>query len=414
MMRTQVAARDIIKEIEIAAKKHETTRIKLITEDGRLIYATEAFRLLEDVSGSDFFKKIKRGNGFFIARGGGREWLFSYAHSKGYRKYEGLKWILVVKNNVDEVLKPIFILRNRMVAASLILIIMSILIASIIARSISNPINKLTKAVEDISAEKLHIEIDPRLIESKDETGELAVSFIRMAEDLKETQEKLIRSQRLAAIGQLASGVGHELRNPLGVIGNSVYYLNMKLKDVNEKVGKHLNILKREIKRSNEIITDLLDFSRARPPSLKECDVNSIIKAALADIEVPENIAVESQLAKNLPAIPADPDQIRRVFLNISTNAVQAMPDGGKLQIHTAVKDDFLEIRFTDTGQGIPTEKLKQIFEPLFTTRAKGIGLGMSIVKSIVDGHKGSIEIESEVDKGTTFTVILPLISEGV
>ncbi len=414
VMRTQVAARDIIKEIEIASKKHETTRINLITTDGRLIYATRVFNFLEDVSYRAFFKKIKEGSSFFIASEGGRERLFSYAHSKGYRKFEGLKWILVVKHDVDEVLKPIFILRNRMVAASLILIIIGILIASIISRSIINPINKLTKAVEDISAEKLDVEIDPRLIESKDETGELALSFIRMAEDLKDSQEKLIRSQRLAAIGQLASGVGHELRNPLGVIGNSVYYLNMKLKDADEKVSKHLNILKREIQRSNEIITDLLDFSRARPPSPKECNVNSIIKEALADIEVPKNIAVETQLAKNLTAILADPDQIRRVFLNISTNAVQAMPEGGRLQIHTAVKGDFLEIRFTDTGQGIPREKLKHIFEPLFTTRARGIGLGMSIVKSIVDGHKGRIKIESEVDKGTTFTVILPLIKGEV
>ena len=217
----------------------------------------------------------------------------------------------------------------------------------------------------------------------------------------------------MAAIGQLASGVGHELRNPLGVIGNSVYYLNMKLKDTDEKVGKHLNILKREIQRSNEIITDLLDFSRAKPPLLKECDVNSIVKEALADIKVPENIAVETQFDKNLPAIFADPDQIRRIFLNISTNAAQAMPDGGRLKIKTAVKENFLEIGFTDTGQGITKEKLKQIFEPLYTTKAKGIGLGMSIVKSIVDGHKGRIEVESEVDKGTTFTVKLPLIKEA-
>jgi PAS domain S-box-containing protein len=225
----------------------------------------------------------------------------------------------------------------------------------------------------------------------------------------KRMEEELACKEKLATIGQLASGVGHELRNPLGVIGNSAYYLKMKLKDADEKVQKHVDILKREVNRANRIISDLLDFSRVRSPSLEEGNVNSIIKETLADIKVPENISLETQLNEELPIILVNPDQIRRVFLNIISNAVQAMPEGGRLDIKTGVKDDFAEIMLRDTGEGIPKEHLQKIFEPLFTKKAKGIGLGLTIVKSIVEGHKGKIEVESEVGEGTTFTIKLPL-----
>jgi len=226
---------------------------------------------------------------------------------------------------------------------------------------------------------------------------------------LEKAQERLRRQEKLAAIGELASVVSHELRNPIGVIGNSVYYLSMKLKDADEKTRKHLNILQREVQRSNGIITDLLNFSRVRPPSLEKSDLNSIVKEALTDIKFPENITLETQLAEKLPRIPLDPDQIRRVFQNIISNASGSMPGGGRLEIKTGIKEDFVEITFKDTGEGISKENLPKIFEPLFTTKAKGTGLGLAMVKSIVDSHKGDIEVESEVGKGSSFTVKLPI-----
>jgi PAS domain S-box-containing protein len=247
----------------------------------------------------------------------------------------------------------------------------------------------------------------------RDEEGNVigTVMVFRDITELKQLEEQLVRKEKLATIGQLASGVGHELRNPLGVIGNSAYYLNMKLKDADEKVRKHIEILQREVHRANRIISDLLDFSRVSPPALETCNVNSIIKDTLADLKLPENISLETQLNDELPGILVDPDQIRQVFLNLSSNAVQAMPEGGRLEIKTGVKDDFAEIMLRDTGEGIPKEHLQKIFDPLFTKKAKGIGLGLSIVKGIVEGHKGTIEVESEVGEGTTFTIKLPFQS---
>ena len=228
---------------------------------------------------------------------------------------------------------------------------------------------------------------------------------------LREAQEELIRKEKLAVIGLLAGSVGHELRNPLGVISNSVYYLNRKLKEADEKIKKHLNILRKEVQRGNTIISQLLDFSRMQPPSLVKGDVNSIVKDALGEIKLPENIALEWQPDENLPRIRLDPDQIGRVCQNIISNAIQAMAEGGRLKIKTRARADFIKIIFQDSGEGIPRENLAKVFEPLFTTRAKGIGLGLAIVKSLVEGHKGKIEVESEVGKGTRFTVKLPFQS---
>ena len=233
--------------------------------------------------------------------------------------------------------------------------------------------------------------------------------------ELRDAQEELVRKEKLAIIGKLASGIGHELRNPIGVISNSIYYLNMKIKDPDVKVSKHLNIIQKEVERSNIIITDLLDFARTRPPSLEEVDICSIIKETLDNIKLPENIILEKNLDAELPRIQLDPYQIQRAFQNIILNAIQAMLEGGKLEIKTLTRGNLFEIIFKDTGVGISKDNLEKIFEPLFTTKAKGIGLGLSIVKDIVEKHKGKIEVESEVDVGTTLIIKLPfLMKEGI
>jgi two-component system NtrC family sensor kinase len=243
--------------------------------------------------------------------------------------------------------------------------------------------------------------------------------------ELQEAQEQLIRTERLAAIGQLAASVGHELRNPLGIINNSVYYLNMKLRDADEKMKKHLKIMEREILSSNKIINDLLGFTRERKPTLKEADINVIVEDALSRTAVPNKVAVITKLGENLPPLMADPNQIQQVFINLISNAAQAMTssgsvetsNGGRLEIATKVEGGFIVTEFKDNGCGIPEENLGRLFEPLFTTKAKGIGLGLAVSRSLVEGHGGTIEVESpsaglgagEVERGTTFRVRLPI-----
>jgi len=248
------------------------------------------------------------------------------------------------------------------------------------------------KAEEELKKHRDHLE---ELVEER-------------TKELKEAQGQLIRKEKLAVIGQLAGSVAHELRNPLGVIGNSIYYLNMILKHPDKKVIKYLNILKREIKRSNDMVSDLLDFSKVQSPSLTKSNLNTLIGDTIAEIKIPEQINFEMELDEKLPQIPLDPEKIQRVIQNMISNAIGAIPEQGKLEIKTRKSDDFAEIIFRDSGEGIPKEKLNKIFEPLFTTKAKGIGLGLAIVKNIIDHHNGKIEVESKVGKGTTFFIKLP------
>ncbi len=231
----------------------------------------------------------------------------------------------------------------------------------------------------------------------------------RLEQEREEYQQRLIKSERLAAIGQLASTVGHELRNPLGVISNSTYFLKMKLADADEKVKKHLDIIGREVATSNKIIADLLDFSRPREPVLMEANINSIIEQALLRSAIPQGVEVVRELGENLPRPMVDSDQMQQVFLNLLSNAFQAMPEGGRLIIRSIARDKAIEVQFTDTGVGIPEEVQAKIFDPLFTTKAKGVGLGLTVSKSIVERHGGTIEVGSEVGRGTTFTITLPV-----
>jgi len=236
-------------------------------------------------------------------------------------------------------------------------------------------------------------------------------------EELRETQEKLVRSERLAAIGQLAGGVGHELRNPLGAIKNATYYVRGKvaksgLGQKEPRVMQFLDIMDNEINSSNKIINDLLGFSRVGKPAVSPTSIEKVIDDALSYTTIPENIELTKKMDTELPEVEIDTDQIRQVLVNMIINAVQAMPDGGKLTIGAREKDKFLEMEIADTGCGIHQEVMDKIFDPLFTTRAKGIGLGLPVCKAIIERHEGHVEVESEVGKGTTFTIGLPLKAE--
>ena len=227
--------------------------------------------------------------------------------------------------------------------------------------------------------------------------------------ELKKSQDRLIKSERLAAIGELATMVGHDLRNPLASLQNASYYLKMKLgASKDEKMKKMFEIIDKEIKYANNIIKDLLDFSRVKKPALKKVDLISSIQDAIAQLKFPENVTLTTKFSE-VPAIEADPDQLRRIFQNITLNGAQAMPDGGELTVSTRKNGNFVEAAFTDTGVGIPAKNMEKLFTPLFTTKAQGVGLGLSICKNIVELHNGRIEVKSKVGKGTTFTVKLPI-----
>jgi len=226
---------------------------------------------------------------------------------------------------------------------------------------------------------------------------------------LKKAQERLLKAERLATIGELASMIGHDLRNPLQSIKNATWYLEKKLDAKRDRrIKEMLELIKRSIEYSNKIVNDLLEYSKELHLERKETTPKSILKEALKLVEIPKNIRIVD-LTKNKPKIFVDVQQMKKAFANIVKNAVDAMPKGGKLTIKSEKVNDELQVSFTDTGIGMSKEILERIWTPLFTTKAKGMGFGLPICKRIVEAHGGKIFVKSSVGKGTTFTLTFPI-----
>ena len=227
---------------------------------------------------------------------------------------------------------------------------------------------------------------------------------------LREAQEKLARSEKLAALGQMASGIAHDIGTPLTVVTNVVDYLKEQLTDADEIIKTQLERLDRQTNVVSSIAHDLLDFAKVRVPEREEVKITAVVQKAVELVHIPQNIAFTVEHEDDTCSIMADPDQMMRVFTNMITNAIKSMPNGGSLLVQTRRLDVQVQIAIMDTGVGIPAGNLDRIFEPLFTTRSKGgsIGIGLAICKSIVEAHDGVIEVESKQDIGTTFTIKLP------
>lgn len=249
-------------------------------------------------------------------------------------------------------------------------------------------------------------------------------------DELKEMQDKLIQSEKLKAIGQLASGVAHEMRNPLGIITQGVAYLEQIISPEAKEPRETLSIVKESTQRADRIVTSLLDFSRAAKLELHPEDIDSIIDNSLNLVKTElKNIEVARQSPKGLPKVLVDKNKLTQVFINLFMNAIHAMPASGKLTIRSFVKqteeainsadgmpggyfeagEKAVVVEIEDTGTGIPEENLKKIFDPFFTTKGpgKGTGLGLSVCQNIIIMHKGLIEVKSQVNKGTRFSITL-------
>jgi signal transduction histidine kinase len=237
---------------------------------------------------------------------------------------------------------------------------------------------------------------------------------------LLEAQEELERKEKLAILGQLSGSVSHELRNPLGVMNNAVYFLKMVHAEGDEVTLEYLDILQREIDNSQRIIADLLDFARTKPPQLKTVSAAKLIRRSLEKCALADNITATIDVPNDLPKVHIDPQQMEQVLINLFTNAEQAMAEGGCLRIGARMvrgtkepasgpRGDFLEISVADTGEGISAENMRKLFQPLFTTKQRGIGLGLVVCKNLVVANGGRIEVVSEAGKGTTFRIIMPV-----
>lgn len=245
------------------------------------------------------------------------------------------------------------------------------------------------------------------------------ISEIKAAEQkTREAQETLVRTEKLAAVGQLAATVGHELRNPLGAIRGAWLVLEKKLRalpeESNGRVTEFAGIITTELARCSQIIRELLDFSRERPLHRTPCDLAAMIDSAISVVAKPAPaIALTMEVTGELPSINADADQLRQVLVNLAQNAVEAVDEhSGRVVVRAsapAVGAAGVVIEVVDNGKGIPPDVLTRIFEPLFTTKLRGTGLGLALVAGIVRRHGGTIDVTSEPGVGTTFRLALPI-----
>jgi two-component system NtrC family sensor kinase len=309
------------------------------------------------------------------------------------------------------------------VTITLLGVLVTMVFSYFISQRISIPIRKLAAASREIADGNLNAKVE---IMSSDELGRLAYNFNRMGATLKErdeqlkefTRKKIMESERLALIGQLSANVAHELNNPLqGIVTYSHLLLEDKCQEDEESESLQKIVI--QANRCRDIIRGLLDFSRQRKPDITLCDVNDVLKGCVSLLERQaqfQNIQINWDLQPDLPKAVIDPSQIERVFINLMINAADAMENNGKLTLstHHDPLEGFIELSFTDTGHGVSKENLEKIFDPFFTTKdtGHGVGLGLAISYGIIKEHNGTISVESEVGKGTTFTVRLPVTVE--
>ena len=310
------------------------------------------------------------------------------------------------------------------------------LVLFVTRKSITIPISQLVEGVKNMAKGKLNTRID---LKRGDELSDLAQAFNQMAIDLNEAQEKIIQeaetrlelerslrqSEKLATIGQLASGLAHEIGTPLNIISGRAELAKRRLEN-NEEVQKNLDIIVQQTERITKIIQQLLGFVRKKRPDQKALNISTILETTLDFLEQQvqkQRVRVVKEMKDNLPSVMGDPDQLQQVFLNLILNALQSMSEGGKLRLSVSSKwisregledgqRQYVEVCVEDTGVGMEREVIQNIFNPFFTTKDKGTGLGLTVSHGIVQDHEGWVDVESEIGKGSVFKVYLPVVKE--
>lgn len=280
-------------------------------------------------------------------------------------------------------------------------------------------LNSTKISIINSSGEEIPVELTASIIyENGKEIASMAIfqdlrPRIEAERNLEKARVQLVQSDKLASVGRLAAGVAHEINNPLGGI---TMYSHLALEDLTEDSPAFFNLQKiiSQTERCKKIVKGLLDFSRQHEPEIKTINLNDIINEILSLVETQslfQNIEVNKLLDESIPSIMGDRSQLQQVFMNLALNAAEAMEGGGKLTVESFLIDDnSIEIKFTDTGCGIPPENMGKIFEPFFTTKSEinGTGLGLAVSHGIITKHQGTISVESKVGVGTTFKIKLP------
>lgn len=344
-------------------------------------------------------------------------------------------WTVGVEFRRGIVVAPARAFLIRMLVLAVPFVLVALVVTRVLMSRVTTPLVDLTQAAEAIAGGEYSRRVDAA---RDDEIGRLGEAFNTMTARVEEgvqqlesrvrertrdveeamsalklAQEQAVRREKLAILGQLASGVGHELRNPLAVMTNAVYYLELIRQEADPEVREYLGIIRGQIGIADRIVTDLLDFARVKPPQRGEVPLDRLVDDQLARLGPLDGIEIRRELPPGLPAAWIDAGQVGQVVLNLLMNAVQAMEERGVLTLRAGASDGTVRLDVCDTGAGIPLDLQQKIFEPLFTTKARGIGLGLAVSRSLAVANGGALAVASRPGEGATFSLTLPA-AQGV
>jgi signal transduction histidine kinase len=306
----------------------------------------------------------------------------------------------------------------RRLGATVLVFLVGIVLAVYLARRYTRPIHRLAAGVQKVSAGDLSVVLP---VEDRDEIGELAENFNEMVQKLREREileKRLYEAEHLSKVGQLASGIAHEIRNPLNYISLAIDHLKAEIAAEcspakSAEMEEVANKIKEEVRRANYMVMNFMNYGRPLKLRCSSFSYEDLVHRSLPLLEDKlreQKIRVETALDPDLPPLCADQELLRNALFNFILNGAQAMPEGGTVTLGAGYDGNAQQFRltFADHGSGIPAEDLSRIFQPYFTTKEAGIGLGLAISDRIVRQHGGDIRVESTVGAGTTFTVTLP------
>jgi signal transduction histidine kinase len=391
----------------------------LISSDGSLIAHPDKQKVLqrESYASYPFYSEIIVGaEGTTQFKVEEQEYVASFAPIS----ILNLRWGIVIQQSAKEAFQLATKMRERVIFFVILTTLLAIVLAVASIKRITNPLDVLMKDVREYAQGNLS---HRTTLNRQDELGELAYEFNTMAGSLNVIQKKLGRMERLAALSQFASLVSHEIRNPLNAMNINMQILRRLIVQENSshnKKIKYMNIISTEINRMNSLVTNFLSISRPPELNLIKSDIHQVLEEVLLlqDAQAKQkNIQIIRNFHTNTCLGMFDHNQLKQVFHNLLINAFEAMPNGGKLWVKTTLnsttdekyfKNRFITIEFKDTGTGIPSKKINEIFEFYYTTKKTGTGLGLALAKQIVEGHKGSIKAISNPGEGTRVILKLP------
>jgi two-component system NtrC family sensor kinase len=459
---------DAYTTMEVIGRQHGIERVRIFNKEGRVTFSSHpeetgmmvdkraescyachaADQPLSRITATSRARIYKSGNHRILGmvtpiyNDSGCSTAACHAHSPGQQ----VLGVLDVGISLAEMDRELTIFRRSSLSVTALAVLLLAAFFYLFAQAqVVRPVAALVQGTHRVARDQLDVEIRT---DSRGELGLLAASFNDMTRslrrletelhqmmdglevkveertaELKAAQDQLVRSEKLSSLGKLSASIAHEINNPLAGILTFAKLMIRTLEQgppdeqARKTLVRNLALVQRETERCSAIVRNLLDFARERPLSLKEVSVNHVVEEALSLIghqSAIMGVVIEKDLAA-VPMVEADFGQLRQAFVNIAMNACEAMGKGGRLVIATRPVPDAgaVEVSFADNGPGIPPELLRKIFDPFFTTKEKGTGLGLSVVYGIVERHHGKVEVQSEVGRGTRFTIRLPAVARG-